>query len=122
MVDRDRSGFIDERELQQALSSGFHHFNLRTIRLLMFLFKNPHQPLAVGKLTSVQIYLLFFVFLSWGFHCVEINWLSLVPFRRTKGICSTLELSWSMASESLFHFFLYSFLSQDDQGSCYAML
>ncbi|ESW22059.1 hypothetical protein PHAVU_005G123400 [Phaseolus vulgaris] len=48
MVDRDRSGFIDERELQQALSSGFHHFNLRTIRLLMFLFKNPHQPLAVG--------------------------------------------------------------------------
>ncbi|BAT92083.1 probable calcium-binding protein CML48 [Vigna umbellata] len=48
MVDRDRSGFIDERELQQALSSGFHRFNLRTIRLLMFLFKNPHQPLAVG--------------------------------------------------------------------------
>ncbi|QCE09468.1 probable calcium-binding protein CML48 [Vigna unguiculata] len=48
MVDRDRSGFIDERELQQALSSGFHRFNLSTIRLLMFLFKNPHQPLAVG--------------------------------------------------------------------------
>lgn len=48
MVDRDGSGFIDERELQQALSSGFHHFNLRTIRLLMFLFKNPHQPLTIG--------------------------------------------------------------------------
>ncbi|XP_014524373.1 probable calcium-binding protein CML48 isoform X2 [Vigna radiata var. radiata] len=48
MVDRDRSGFIDEHELQQALSSGFHRFNLRTIRLLIFLFKNPQQPLAVG--------------------------------------------------------------------------
>ncbi|XP_027342349.1 probable calcium-binding protein CML48 [Abrus precatorius] len=48
MVDRDRSGFIDERELQQALSSAFHHFNLRTIRLLMFLFKHPQQPLRIG--------------------------------------------------------------------------
>ncbi|KHN32872.1 probable calcium-binding protein CML48 [Glycine soja] len=48
MVDRDRSGFIDERELHQALSSGFHHFNFRTIRLLFFLFKNPHQPLTIG--------------------------------------------------------------------------
>ncbi|RDX80153.1 putative calcium-binding protein CML48 [Mucuna pruriens] len=48
MVDRDRSGFIDERELQQALSSGFHHFNLRTVRLLMSLFNNPQQPLTLG--------------------------------------------------------------------------
>ncbi|KAL2331921.1 hypothetical protein Fmac_019502 [Flemingia macrophylla] len=48
MVDRDGSGFIDERELQQALSSGFHHFSLRTIRLLIFLFRNPHQPLSIG--------------------------------------------------------------------------
>ncbi|XP_040862995.1 probable calcium-binding protein CML48-like isoform X1 [Glycine max] len=48
MVDRDRSGFIDERELQQALSSGFHHFNLRTIRFLMFLFKSPNLPLTIG--------------------------------------------------------------------------
>ncbi|CAJ2660191.1 unnamed protein product [Trifolium pratense] len=48
MVDRDRSGFIDDRELQQALSSSFHSFNLRTIRLLMFLFKHPHESLRIG--------------------------------------------------------------------------
>ncbi|PRQ32290.1 putative EF-hand domain pair protein [Rosa chinensis] len=41
MVDKDRSGFIDDNELQLALSSGYHKFSLRTIRLLMFLFKNP---------------------------------------------------------------------------------
>jgi len=67
MVDRDRSGFIDERELQQALSSGFHRFNLSTIRLLMFLFKNPHQPLAVGSLlTSLPIFF-FYCFPFLGF-------------------------------------------------------
>lgn len=49
MVDRDRSGFIDENELQQALSSGYQRFCLRTIRLLMFLFKNPHDPLRIGN-------------------------------------------------------------------------
>ncbi|GMI74315.1 hypothetical protein like AT2G27480 [Hibiscus trionum] len=48
MVDRDRSGFIDEHELQQALSSGYQRFNLRTIRLLMFLFKNPYDSLRIG--------------------------------------------------------------------------
>ncbi|XP_022731876.1 probable calcium-binding protein CML48 [Durio zibethinus] len=48
MVDRDRSGFIDENELQQALSSGYERFNIRTIRLLMFLFKNPHDSLRIG--------------------------------------------------------------------------
>ncbi|PON65450.1 Parvalbumin [Parasponia andersonii] len=48
MVDTDRSGFIDENELQQALSSGYQRFSLRTIRLLMFLFKNPRDSLRVG--------------------------------------------------------------------------
>ncbi|KAG6763219.1 calcium-binding protein CML48 [Populus alba x Populus x berolinensis] len=48
MVDRDRSGFIDENELQQAISSGHQRFSIRTIRLLMFLFKNPHDPLRFG--------------------------------------------------------------------------
>jgi len=48
MVDRDRSGFIDENELQQALSSTYQRFCLRTIRLLMFLFKNPRDPLRIG--------------------------------------------------------------------------
>lgn len=48
MVDRDRSGFIDENELQQGLSSGFQRFSIRTVRLLMFLFKNPHDSLRIG--------------------------------------------------------------------------
>ncbi|KAI7983141.1 putative calcium-binding protein CML48 [Camellia lanceoleosa] len=48
MVDKDRSGFIDESELQQALSSGYQRFSLRTIRLLMFLFKNPNDSLRIG--------------------------------------------------------------------------
>lgn len=48
MVDRDRSGFIDENELQQALTATYHRFCLRTIRLLMFLFKNPNDPLRIG--------------------------------------------------------------------------
>ncbi|XP_058087207.1 probable calcium-binding protein CML48 [Magnolia sinica] len=43
-VDRDRSGFIDEKELQAALSTGYQKFSLRTIRLLIFLFKNPNDP------------------------------------------------------------------------------
>ncbi|CAN6560072.1 unnamed protein product [Malus baccata var. baccata] len=48
MVDRDRSGYIDENELQQALSSGYQRFSLRTIRLLIFLFKSPTDSLRVG--------------------------------------------------------------------------
>ncbi|CAO2840112.1 unnamed protein product [Amaranthus hypochondriacus] len=43
MVDRDNSGFIDDSELQNALSYGYNRFNLSTIRLLMFLFKNPSE-------------------------------------------------------------------------------
>lgn len=49
IVDRDGSGFIDERELQQALCTGYRRFDARTIRLLMFLFRNPSEPLRVGK-------------------------------------------------------------------------
>lgn len=48
-VDRDRSGFIDEYELQAALSSGYQRFSLRTIRLLMFLFQNPNNPSKTGE-------------------------------------------------------------------------
>ncbi|XP_074294936.1 putative calcium-binding protein CML48 [Silene latifolia] len=42
-VDRDRSGFVEDYELQNALSFGYHKFNLRTVRLLISLFKNPNQ-------------------------------------------------------------------------------
>lgn len=48
MVDKDRSGFIDETELQFALSSVYGKFSLRTIRLLMFLFKNPNDSMRIG--------------------------------------------------------------------------
>ncbi|KAA0035465.1 hypothetical protein IC582_028601 [Cucumis melo] len=48
MVDRDGSGFIDENELQQALSSGYQRFSLRTVRLLIFLFRNPIDSSRMG--------------------------------------------------------------------------
>ena len=59
MVDRDRSGYIDENELQQALSSGYQRFSLRTIRLLMFLFKNPSSPSGIGEILSPFDFFLF---------------------------------------------------------------
>ncbi|TVU04544.1 hypothetical protein EJB05_47658, partial [Eragrostis curvula] len=40
-ADRDGSGAIDEHELQGALSSAYHRFSIRTVRLLMFLFNDP---------------------------------------------------------------------------------
>ncbi|KAI7731432.1 hypothetical protein M8C21_007802 [Ambrosia artemisiifolia] len=48
MVDVDKSGFIDAKELQQALSSGYQKFSIRTIRLLMFQFRNPNDPNRTG--------------------------------------------------------------------------
>ncbi|KAJ0084289.1 hypothetical protein Patl1_30401 [Pistacia atlantica] len=60
MVDRDRSGFIDDKELQQALSSAYQRFSLRTIKLLIFLFKDPHD-------SSLRIGLFFSSFLLFGF-------------------------------------------------------
>lgn len=62
MVDSDRSGFIDENELQQALSSGYQRFSLGTIRLLMFLFKNPNEPLRIGGFFCFFILQNFFEF------------------------------------------------------------
>ena len=40
MADVDGSGYVDDRELQRALSSANHEFSLRTIHLLMFIFAN----------------------------------------------------------------------------------
>ena len=40
-ADRDCSGAIDEHELQGALSTAYHRFSIRTVRLLMFLFNDP---------------------------------------------------------------------------------
>ena len=55
MVDMDRSGFIDESELPRALSSGYQRCSRRTIRLLMFLFKNPNDSLKFGKLFTMCV-------------------------------------------------------------------
>ncbi|MFS7915462.1 putative EF-hand domain-containing protein [Helianthus anomalus] len=48
MVDLDRSGFIDAKELQQALISAYQKFSIRTICLLMFQFRNPLDPFRTG--------------------------------------------------------------------------
>ncbi|KAK9153671.1 hypothetical protein Sjap_001151 [Stephania japonica] len=47
MVDKNRSGFIEERELEEALSMNYQKFSLRTVRLLMFLFKKG-DSLKIG--------------------------------------------------------------------------
>lgn len=41
-ADRDGSGFIDDKELQGALSSYNQSFSLRTVHLLMYLFTNSN--------------------------------------------------------------------------------
>lgn len=41
-ADRDRSGFIDDTELQQVLSSYNQSFSIRTVHLLMYLFTNTN--------------------------------------------------------------------------------
>ncbi|KAL4591725.1 hypothetical protein LXL04_004696 [Taraxacum kok-saghyz] len=56
MVDSDRSGFIDAKELQRALSSGYQQFSLRTIRLLMFLFGNSADPHRIGPKEFAELW------------------------------------------------------------------
>ncbi|RZS09948.1 hypothetical protein BHM03_00041082 [Ensete ventricosum] len=48
-ADRDGSGFIDDHELQQALSSYNQSFSLRTVHLLMYLFTSSNVR-KIGKL------------------------------------------------------------------------
>ncbi|CAA6660664.1 unnamed protein product [Spirodela intermedia] len=55
-VDRDGSGFIDEMELQSALSQGNQKFGLRTVRLLMFLFMDPRFPSKIGPTEFAAIW------------------------------------------------------------------
>ncbi|XP_076896448.1 putative calcium-binding protein CML48 [Bidens hawaiensis] len=56
MVDSDRSGFIDAKELQQALSNGYQKFSIRTIRLLMFQFRNPSDPFRTGPKEFAELW------------------------------------------------------------------
>ncbi|VFQ87779.1 unnamed protein product [Cuscuta campestris] len=54
MADLDHSGLIEDKELLQALSTGYQKFSLRTIRLLISLFKNPSESsLRIGALSGV---------------------------------------------------------------------
>ncbi|XP_077218313.1 calcium-binding protein CBP-like [Tasmannia lanceolata] len=54
MADNDGSGFIDDKELQRALSSYSQTFSLRTVHLLMYLFTNTNtRKIGPKEFTSV---------------------------------------------------------------------
>lgn len=55
-VDLDRSGFIDAKELQQALTIAYQKFSLRTIKLLMFQFRNPSDPTRTGPKEFAELW------------------------------------------------------------------
>lgn len=48
LADSDGSGLIDDKELQNALSSYNHTFSMRTVRLLMYNFTNANTR-KIGK-------------------------------------------------------------------------
>ncbi|RZC54084.1 hypothetical protein C5167_012937 [Papaver somniferum] len=56
MVDQDRSGFIDDKELQRALSSVQQSFSLRTIHLLMHLHTNNPKVRQLGPREFIAVY------------------------------------------------------------------
>lgn len=54
MADQDGSGFIDDKELQRALSSYNQSFGLRTVHLLMYLFTNSNaRKIGPKEFTAV---------------------------------------------------------------------
>ncbi|CAI0374884.1 unnamed protein product [Linum tenue] len=55
MADRDGSGFIDDKELQSALSSYNQSFSLRTVHLLMYLFTNSNNR-KIGPKEFIQVF------------------------------------------------------------------
>ncbi|KAF8398327.1 hypothetical protein HHK36_017254 [Tetracentron sinense] len=55
MVDQDGSGFVDDMELQKALSSCRHNFNLRTVHLLMYHFTGTNTR-VIGPMEFVSLY------------------------------------------------------------------
>ncbi|MCL7039963.1 hypothetical protein MKW94_005124 [Papaver nudicaule] len=56
MVDSDRSGFIDDKELQRALSSVQQSFSLRTIHLLMHLHTQNPNSRKLGPKEFIAVY------------------------------------------------------------------
>ncbi|PIN20740.1 hypothetical protein CDL12_06592 [Handroanthus impetiginosus] len=43
MVDRNQNGYIEENELQEALAWNYPKFSRRTLRFLIFLFRNSRE-------------------------------------------------------------------------------
>ncbi|EOA31084.1 hypothetical protein CARUB_v10014235mg [Capsella rubella] len=60
-ADRDNSGFIDDKELQGALSSYHQSFSIRTVHLLMYLFTNSN----VRKIGPKEFTSLFYSLQNW---------------------------------------------------------
>ncbi|XP_076905859.1 calcium-binding protein CBP-like [Bidens hawaiensis] len=54
-ADQDRSGIIDDKELQRALSSYNQSFSLRTVHLLMYLFTNTNTR-KIGPKEFTQVF------------------------------------------------------------------
>lgn len=55
VADVDRSGVVDDIELQRALSSYNQTFSIRTVRLLMYLFTNTNTRKIGTNLSSTHI-------------------------------------------------------------------
>ncbi|XP_051149442.1 calcium-binding protein CBP-like [Andrographis paniculata] len=61
VADQDGSGFIDDKELQRALSTYNQSFGLRTVHLLMYLFTNTN----VRKIGPKEFSQVFYSLQSW---------------------------------------------------------
>lgn len=87
MADRDRSGFIDDNELQSTLSSYNQKFSLRTVHLLMYHFTNTNIR-KIGPLEFTAV-----------FHSLQ-NWRSIFErFDRDRsGKIDSLELREALLS------------------------
>lgn len=47
MVDGNQNGYIEEKELQEALAWNYQKFSRSTLRLLIFLFRNPNESSSI---------------------------------------------------------------------------
>lgn len=65
IADQDGSGFIDDKELQKALSSYNQSFSLRTVHLLMYTFTQTNtRKIGNNSLTLYSLYKCVYLFLS----------------------------------------------------------
>ncbi|CAA0810694.1 Probable calcium-binding protein CML48 [Striga hermonthica] len=57
MVDRNQNGYIEENELQEALAWNYQKFSRRTLRFLIFLFRNSQESFSrIGPKEFVDIW------------------------------------------------------------------